>query len=59
MLALQYKGALIGHGVKPEDVDEFMSWASLDESNIAGFMADKGAVDALVEQFNAETGYAG
>lgn len=55
----RYKGALIGHGVKPEDVDEFMSWASLDESNIAGFMADKGAVDALVEQFNAETGYAG
>jgi hypothetical protein len=54
----RYNGLLISKGIKPEDVSEFLVWASVDESNIAQFIQDAGAVDALVEQFNAEAGYA-
>ena len=54
----RYKGVMISKGIKAEDVDEFFSWAGVDSSNVADFMADMGAVDALVEQFNTEAGYA-
>ncbi len=54
----RYKGSMISKGINADDVDEFFAWAGVDSSNIADFMQDAGAVDALVEQFNAEAGYA-
>jgi len=54
----RYKGTMISKGIKANDVDEFFAWASIDTSNIAQFLADEGAVASLVEQFNAEAGYA-
>ncbi len=55
---VRYKGALIAKGIKPNDVDEFLVWGSITAENIAEFMQDKGAVDALTEEFIAEAGYA-
>lgn len=54
----RYKGLLIAKGIKPNDVDEFLAWGSITEENIAEFMSDAGAVDALTEEFIAEAGYA-
>ena len=54
----RYKGTMISKGIKANDVDEFFAWASIDTSNIAQFLADEGAVASLIEQFNAEAGYA-
>lgn len=54
----RYKGTMISKGVNADDVDEFFTWANIDTSNIAQFLADEGAVASLVEQFNAEAGYA-
>jgi|GEM_PF-6519041 len=54
----RYHGGLINHGLKPEDVGAFLDWAELDNNNIADFIQDLGAVDALIEQFNTEMGYA-
>lgn len=54
----RYKGLLITKGIKPNDVDEFLAWGSITKENIAEFMSDAGAVDALTEEFIAEAGYA-
>ena len=54
----RYKGTMISKGVNADDVDEFFTWANIDTSNIAQFLADEGAVASLIEQFNAEAGYA-
>jgi len=54
----RYRGGLISHGLKPEDVDDFIEWAKLDDTNMPEFIKDTGAVDSLIEEFNSELGYA-
>ena len=54
----RYAGIVISKGIKPEDIDEFFAWASIDSSNIVEVLADEGGVVSLIEQFNTEAGYA-
>ena len=45
-------------GLKGQDCFPFAKWAGLNGDNIDEFMADLGGVQALIEQFYAEAGYA-
>jgi recombination protein RecT len=49
---LHYVGQFIGLGLKRQDINEFVAWANIDNSNINVILSDKGGLSAMIEEFN-------
>ena len=56
-VAVHY-GLFMTLGLKRSDLTAFVEWCGLTADNIDEFVADRAGIEAMIEQFNEEAGYA-